>query len=339
MTNAAAPELAIVIPVLNEAAYIEACIASLLPQAQAAGATIMVMDGGSTDGTQAIVAALARRHAAMSLIENPKRIQSAAVNLAARIAPASVRLLLRADAHAAYPPNFVALCVAALRANDATSVVVPMRTTGLGGLQNAIAAVQNSRLGNGGAAHRAGGVSGFVDHGHHAVFDRAFFLGLGGYDESFTHNEDAEFDRRAIDAGGRIWMCREAAITYYPRRTLSALARQYFRHGAGRMRTLRRHRLLPRPRQLAAPAILVGSLLCAAMLPFSPWFAIFPASYVAACLIWALISAAQTGDPWLLGIGPAAIVTHISWGAGFLAEAMKRRTHGEIGKGAAVGSV
>ena len=323
-----APDLAVVVPVLNEAAYIETCMATLLPQARAAGAVIMVMDGGSTDGTRDILAALARRHADVKFIDNPHRIQSAAVNLAARSAPSSVKLLLRADAHASYPPDFIDLCMTALRENKATSVVVPMHTAGLGGLQNAIAAVQNSRLGNGGAAHRAGGASGFVDHGHHAMVDRAFFLSLGGYDESFSHNEDAELDRRAVAAGGRIWMCREAAITYFPRRNLGALARQYFRHGAGRMRTLRRHSLWPRPRQLAAPIILAASLLSLALLPFSPWFMLFPAAYAGACLVWALVSAARARDPWLVGIAPAAIVTHLAWGSGFLTETLRPRQEG-----------
>lgn len=322
MTEIAAPSLAVVMPVLNEADYIGACIDSLLPQVRAAGAIIMVMDGGSTDGTRDIIGNLARQHKDVLLLDNPRRIQSAALNMAARMAPPSVNLLLRADAHAAYPPDFIGACVAALRAHGATSVVVPMHTAGKGGVQNAIAAVQNSRLGNGGAAHRAGGTSGFVEHGHHALFDRAFFLRLGGYDESFTHNEDAELDRRAVAAGGRIWMCREAVMTYFPRRTLGALARQYFKHGAGRMRTLRLHHLLPRPRQLAAPMILVASLLSLALLPFSLWFALFPAAYAGACLIWAVIATLRARDPWLIFIAPAAMVTHFAWAAGFLREAL-----------------
>ena len=132
-------------------------------------------------------------------------------------------------------------------------------------------------------------------------------------------------------------MCREAAITYFPRRTLGALARQYFKHGAGRMRTLRRHRLMPRPRQLAAPSIVIMSLVSVAMVPVSLWFVLLPASYVATCLIWALISAIRTRDPWLLGIGPAAIVTHMSWGIGFLIAALAIQNQRNLQRGPAVG--
>ncbi len=65
-------------------------------------------------------------------------------------------------------------------------MVVPLRTIGVTPLQRAIAAAQNSRLGNGGSAHRLGGISGYVSHGHHAIFDRREFLRVGGYDESFS---------------------------------------------------------------------------------------------------------------------------------------------------------
>jgi succinoglycan biosynthesis protein ExoA len=323
MSSLQEAELAVVIPVLNESAYIAACLHSLLPQAREAGAVLMVMDGGSTDGTQSIVARLAQDHPELSLLNNPKRIQSAAVNLAAQIAPPSVRLLLRADAHSLYPPNFIATCVAALHANHATSVVVPMHTVGRGGLQNAIATVQASRLGNGGSAHRVGGRSGFVDHGHHALFDREFFLKLGGYDEGFSHNEDAELDRRAIAAGGRVWMCAEAAITYFPRRSLGALARQYCNFGSGRMRMLRRHHLRPKPRQMAAPTILILCVLSLLLLPLSPWFGLFLALYAGSCVLWAVISAVRSRDPWLLGVAPAAMVVHLAWGFGFLREALR----------------
>ena len=317
--------VAVVIPVLNEERHIESCLETLLDQAGPLDADILVLDGGSTDATRAIVARLQARHARLTLHDNPARLQSAAMNLAASIAPADVTVLLRADAHAGYPVGFIGLCVTALRHNDATAVVVPMRTVGVSGMQRAIAAVQNSRLGNGGSAHRVGGQSGFVDHGHHAAFDRAFFQFVGGYDPSFSHNEDAEFDERARRAGGRIWMCAAAAIDYFPRSQLGPLARQYFRHGSGRARTMLKHRMQPRPRQMAAPAILAGCVGGVVLMPVSLWFAIGPLSYAFACAMWGGIAAARARDAWLLAIAPAAMTVHLSWGAGFLSTLLTAR--------------
>ncbi len=310
-------KIVIVLPVLNEARHIEACLTSLLAQAKAVDAHVMVIDGGSTDATRDIVQSLQPMHARLALVDNPARLQSAAVNLAERLAPRDATVMIRADAHAHYPDNFVALCVSALRAQGATSVVVPMQTVAHGGMQRAIAAAQNSRLGNGGAAHRAHGVSGPVDHGHHAAFDLAFFRKIGGYDTSFSHNEDAEHDVRAHVAGGRVWMCREAPILYIPRDRLWPLARQYARHGAGRARTLLKHRLAPRPRQLAAPAILVGCLLGLILSPITTWSLVLPALYAVGCVAWSCVAAWRARDALLLAMAPAAMTMHLSWAVGF----------------------
>jgi succinoglycan biosynthesis protein ExoA len=310
--------VAIVVPVLNEERYIAASLTTLLDQAAEIDACVMVMDGGSRDATRAIVTGLMASHQRLSLHANPGRLQSAAVNLAAVIADPDVTVLVRADAHAGYPPGFVATCVDALRRHDATAVVVPMRTVGIGGMQRAIAAVQNSRLGNGGSAHRTGGVSGFVDHGHHAVFDRAFFQRIGGYDETFSHNEDAELDERARRAGGRIWMCVDAVMDYFPRDRLWPLARQYFNHGKGRACTMLKHRMRPKPRQMAAPVILLGCAGGLVLMPLIAWFGLVPLAYALGCGLWGVVAAARGRDPWLLAVAPAAMAVHLGWGAGFL---------------------
>ena len=318
------PFLAVVIPVLYEEGYIEPCLRSLLPQLPPGRHEVLVMDGGSTDRTPAIVAALAREHPALRLVPNPRRIQSAACNLAARIADPRATVLLRADAHADYPPGFVASCLAALEQSGATSVVVPMRTVGVLPFQRAVAAAQNSRLGNGGSAHRgrgrSGPRSGPVEHGHHAAFRRDFFLRLGGYDERFTHNEDAEHDLRALAAGGRVWMCGDAPVTYFPRTTPQALWRQYLRHGAGRARTLLTHRRIPRPRQAVPLAVLAGTVGGLALSPLVPGLLALPVSYALLCLGWGVAASVRARDPALLGMALAAAIMHHAWAVGFLRE-------------------
>ncbi len=320
------PFVSIAVPALNEEHYIEACLASLAGQWPEGYYEILVMDGGSTDRTVPIVEAARRRCDAIVLVANPGRLQSAAMNLAARIASPRATVLVRADAHALYPADFIQQCVDALLLNGATSVVVPMRNQARPGaiLQAAIAAAQSSRLGNGGAAHRTNPRSGFVEHGHHAVFDLAFFRRIGGYDESFTHNEDAELDIRAIKAGGRIWMCAGASVTYYPRDRFGSLARQYFRHGAGRARTLLKHRLKPKPRQMMPVAALACSAAGLIAAPFLPVFAVIASMYPAICLAWGGMQAIRRRDPRLLVGGAVLMTMHLAWATGFLAGGLRR---------------
>lgn len=311
--------VSVVVPALNEERYIGACVESLLTQQPGERIEILVVDGGSSDATCDIVRKLQQRHVGVRLLNNPGRIQSAGINLVARMAAPQSSVLLRADAHALYPPDFVRTCLAALRDSGASSVVVPMRTLGHDGFQRAVAAAQNSRLGNGGSPHRSAGASRFVEHGHHAAFDRRFFLALGGYDERFTHNEDAEFDHRLRLAGGRIWLCCEAAVTYFPRRDPAGLAKQYYRHGRGRARMLLLHRIRPQMRQLApllALATLAGGF---ALTPLEPVFALGPALYFGLCAGWGAGAALRRRDPWLLAMGAAAVIMHLSWATGFLA--------------------
>ena len=99
--------ITLAVPVLNEESYIASCLESLLTQGDTHRLEILVLDGGSQDRTAAIVREMAARHPEIRLVENPARLQSAAVNLAARIAARESRILLRADAHAWYPPGFV----------------------------------------------------------------------------------------------------------------------------------------------------------------------------------------------------------------------------------------
>ncbi len=319
MAEAAHAFVAIVMPALNEEKYIESAIRSVLPAEGEMPVELLVMDGGSTDDTRAIVARLAAQDERIRLVHNEGRIQSAGVNLAARIASPQAHYIVRADCHAIYPPGFVRQCIETIIAHHATSVVIAMRTRGRSLMQSAIAAAQNSRLGNGGSAHRRQGLTGFVDHGHHAAFDRAAFRAVGGYDENCAYNEDAELDKRIMAAGGRIYLNGNIAIDYFPRDRLSSLARQYANHGWGRANTLIKHGGMPQIRQVLPVIVLLGCVAGLALgLTVHPVFLLVPASYLAAACIWGVLLAVdQRTLPPLLS-GPAAIVMHLAWAAGFL---------------------
>lgn len=308
-------DVLVVIPCLNEEAHLPGLLAAL--DREAPSATIVVADGGSTDASRAIVADHAARNASVHLLDNPKRLQSAGINLAVATFGESKRWLARIDAHCHYPADYVAGLIAAAHASSANAVVVPMRSIGVGCFQRAAAAAQNSRLGTGGSPHRHVGAGRFVDHGHHALFEMDRFRELGGYDESFSHNEDAELDHRQTLSGARIWLEPSLALDYLPRASPVALFRQYWHYGAGRARTLALHRMPIKLRQLiplaVAPAV--------AILPLTPWI---PAAAVpAAC--WAGLSLAygaviglRSGDRCAMLSGVAAMISHLAWSLGFL---------------------
>lgn len=310
--------VSIVMPALNEERHIAHAIQSIRPADDAFDFEILVVDGGSVDATSRIVTELAVADPRIKIIQNPARTQATGVNLAARVADPRATVLLRADCHAEYPPDFVALCLKALKERDCASVVVPMLTVGSGCLQSAIAAAQNSRLGNGGSLHRLAGSSGYVEHGHHAAFNRAAFLSVGGYAEDMKANEDAELDRRMTLAGYRIWLCGDATMKYFPRASVSGLARQYFAYGWGRATTCLRHRMLPRARQMAPVAALIVTSMSLIGGFFDPRLLLVSLAYMGGCVLWGIAAAARARKACLALSGPMAILMHMSWGSGFL---------------------
>jgi glycosyltransferase involved in cell wall biosynthesis len=313
----------IVVPVLNEVQHIAAVLRGLAPFAQRSGATVVVADGGSTDGTQDIVRQITGTDATVRLIDNPKRLQSAAVNLAVATFGHASDWLLRIDAHSEYPPDYADRLLEEAQRTGADSVVVSMTAVGDGLMQRMIAVAQNSRLGNGGSAHRRRAQGRWVDHGHHALMRIAAFRDVGGYDESFSHNEDAELDHRLRAAGFRIWLTAETGLTYFPRRTLSALLLQYFRFGKGRARNLMKHRTGPAPRQMVvaalAPAVLLGLAT-----PVHPVFALPAVLWVLACLGGGVALALSGREPLAVFAGFLAGAMHLAWSAGFWAQTLPR---------------
>lgn len=309
----------IVIPTLNEALHIGAVVRLLAEEIpESADACIVVVDGGSTDGTQGIVAALAREYPVAHCIDNFARVQSAGINLALQAFGQDAEVLIRCDAHASYPERYCGRLLDSLERSGADAVVVAMDSVGRTQMQRAVAWVSNSIVGTGGSAHRGGHRSGFVDHGHHAAFRVDTFRRAGGYDEKFTHNEDAEFDCRQRALGAKLYLDADIRVQYAPRSSWRGLARQYYQYGAGRSRTLHRHPTSIRLRQMAVPANLV---LCGLAVCLSPWFAgllIWPAAYFLALTTTSLAFAARRHSLVGLLTGPAAAVMHTAWAAGFI---------------------
>lgn len=306
----------IVIPCLDEADHIASVIDTVAPSAERLDMAILVVDGGSGDGTREIVREMAAANPRLRLLDNEKKIQSAAVNLAVEKFGGGFENLIRIDAHGDYPAAYCDRLVEEAGATGADAVVVSMKTRGIGAFQKATAAAQNSRLGNGGSAHRLVSKGRWTDHGHHALIRVEPFRAVGGYDESFSHNEDAEFDYRLTKAGYRIWLTEKTHMVYYPRASVASLFRQYLGYGRGRARNILKHRVVPKGRQmiplLVAPAVAGTSLALlnwAALLPVGMWAAL--------CLGYGAWIAIRQRDPWGPLAGFAAMVMHLAWSAGF----------------------
>lgn len=310
----------VVIPCLNEAAHLQPLLDTLRRDPAAGDARFVIADGGSTDASIAIVRKAAKDDARIVLLNNPARIQSAGVNAAVRAYGGDAEFLIRVDAHASYPPNYLSNLLAAQRQSGADAVTVSMRAAARPGacFQRAAAAAQNSVLGAGGSLHRKAGARRWVDHGHHALMRVRSFHATGGYDETFTHNEDAEFDTRLTATGGRILLAADILIDYFPRATPGGLARQYVKYGEGRARTALKHKMPLKLRQLAPAAIAPIVTLSLGLAPVAPIAALPAALWLAACLGGGLFLGVKQRQICACAAGVPAAIMHFAWSIGFL---------------------
>ena len=261
------PLVTVAIPCLDEEAYIEACIQSVQAQAWPRDRLeILVADGMSVDATREILGRLAAADARIRLVDNPARIQAAGLNECIRRARGDV--IVRIDVHADYAPDFVQKCVAVLERTGADNVGGAARPKARTFFQRCVAAALRSPLGIGGSKYRKSEEEGFVESVWPGAFDRRVFERVGMFDPNAITNEDAELNQRILDSGGRVYMSREIVSHYYPRGSMRALSRQYFKYGQGRARTLLKHRKLLSIR----PALpFLGLMGEAIVLGVAPW--------------------------------------------------------------------
>lgn len=224
-------KLSVIVPIYNEERFIEACVASLLaqdfPQEEM---ELLLVDGASTDRTPELLEKLAKEHpSVIRVLQNPKRIQSAAMNLGAKAARGTY--LIRVDAHADYPPNYFSRCVSLMEETGAQNVGCIWNTQGKTPKAQMIAMMLTSPFGVGGAAFRTGGKSGWVDTVPFGTFRKDYYESIGGFDERLARSEDNEINYRIRKNGGKIYMTDEMAVTYYCRETVSALGRMAFANG------------------------------------------------------------------------------------------------------------
>jgi glycosyltransferase involved in cell wall biosynthesis len=123
----------VVIPCLNEAEHVARVARQMCAAVARHGGLVVVVDGGSTDQTRAIVADLARETPNLRLLDNPARRQASAVNAAVAAFGQGHTHLIRVDAHSFYPDDFVDILLAEALATGAASVVVGMIAAGEGG--------------------------------------------------------------------------------------------------------------------------------------------------------------------------------------------------------------
>jgi hypothetical protein len=222
------------------------------------------------------------------------------------------------DVHCEYAPDYVRKCVEVLEGTGADNVGGAQRPRANTRFQRALCAALSSPLGVGGAKYRSADREGYVDTVFLGAFRRQVFETVGLWDPRAITNEDAELNQRIIDAGGRIYLSREIVVHYFPRDSFRALAKQYFRYGRGRARTLLKLRSLPTIRPLV-PFLMVAGASGMILLP--PLWPVAPIAFATYALATGAEAVRLAGHEtaMMTTIWAILAILHASHGAGFAA--------------------
>ena len=305
------PSVSVILPVLNEADFIENVLDDLTRQDYEGPLEIVVADGGSVDGTLDVLSEWSK-DSRVRVIANPRRRQAFGLNLAA--AEATGPILVRADGHTRYAQNYVSASVAAL-SQVGGAVGGRMNPEGANGVGKAVAAVMNSPLTMGpGRFHHALRRE-EVDTVYLGSFLKEDYDAVGGF-RSFPSgsSEDADFYYRWRRSGRKVFVDPAIETVYSPRVSMASLWRQYWRYGRGKTEMLWLNGRLPSSRPLA-PILLVLALalsLTVGFLAVSWWPLI---AVIAVWLMTLLIVGGRSGESVALVVVAAGIM-HVAYGLG-----------------------
>ncbi len=251
------PSVTVLLPVLNEAPTIDACLESLAAQDYDGQVTIVVADGGSTDDTADRVEGWKDR-LAITIIPNPRHRQAHGLNTAAEAATGTI--LVRADGHTTYAPDYLSRSVEALTASTAVAVggrLAPEGTTPFG---RAVASAMTSPLGIGPGRFHHSSTTESVDTVYLGAFRKDDLVRIGGF-RSFPSGavEDADLFFRWRREDRKVLLDPSIKSTYRPRQTPGSLARQFFRYGQGKAEMLYVNGRWPSWRPAAPLALVLGT--------------------------------------------------------------------------------
>ena len=308
-------EISVILPIRNEEKYLADAVSAILAQHYDGKLEVILAVAPSTDKTLEIAQQLHINDPRVVIVDNPTGRTAAGLNLA--IAASQYSIIVRVDGHSNVPSNYCQLVSEILEKTGAVNVGGVMAAEGQSLFQRSVARAMRSPLGVGASRFHIGGSAGEVDTVYLGAFRKEALVAIGGFDERFTRAQDWELNFRLRQAGGVIFFDPRLIVTYRPRSTIKALAKQYFEYGRWRRVISRRHQGTINYRYLAPPFTVAATTLSLLLgWLISPYLLIPALVYAVFILIASVIIGKNAGE--ILCLPTILLTMHISWGFGFL---------------------
>ncbi len=324
------PFVTVIIPIRNEARYIEQTLNSVLAQDYSHKCVeVLILDGMSNDGTRKICEEIIQQVSIfpIQILDNPKNIVPSALNIGFRHAKGDV--VIRVDGHCEIAPNYITECVKHLleKNGDENRTLVgvggPIETVGETAIAKTISIAMSSVFGVGRTFGRTvKNRKMVVDTIAFPAYKHDIINRFGEFDEELLCNEDDEYHYRICKHGGQLVLAPSIRSRYYCRDSFAKLWHQYIKYGLWKVRVLQKH-----PHQIRlhkfVPPVFVGSLLISLFLAVLwplVWY-IFTSIlgiYLFANLIASLWAMSRNNWNPLFWLPVTYAIIHIGYGLGFL---------------------
>lgn len=327
---ASMPLVTVVAVVRDEEPYLEAMVRSILGQDYPHPLHMVLAVGPSRDRTREIADKLAAETGRVTVVDNPTGSKPLGLNAGLERMPEGHSIFVRVDGHTVAEPSYVRRAVEALQAAGADGVGGRMLPVGDTPVQKAVARAMSHPAGLGAASFHTGGSAGPAETVYLGTFRREALERVGGYSPLYVRAQDWELCLRLRNSGSLLWFDPSLVVEYKPRRSLGAVATQFWRTGMWRREVVRRNPGTASMRYLAPPTavlVLAVSVLVAVagavtgLVPLLVAGLVPPLAYLLG-VVGASVHAATRHPRLDLSSAlrlPATIVTmHMSWGAGFL---------------------
>ena len=292
-----------VMPVRNEEKYLASAVESVFVQVAPGKTELILAIAPSIDKTRAIAEELQSKFKSLKIVDNPTGDTASGLNLA--IAAASYDVVVRVDAHSQLTENYLTTALEVLSETGAANVGGRMHAVGVSPLQQAVAFGYNNRVGLGGGSFHVGGKAGAVETVYLGVFQKSWLQEVGGFDPKWVRGQDWELNQRIRSAGGVVWFDPRLVVNYFPRSSLSALARQFYQTGVWRGALTRQAPFQSSIRYWIPPLFVV-----AALFGFPLWLYLLFIGLIA-------FNALELPNGVKLRVLLVLPTMHFSWGIGF----------------------
>jgi succinoglycan biosynthesis protein ExoA len=258
-----APLVSVVVPCRNEEAFIAEAVGSILANDWPADSLeVLVVDGMSDDGTRDVVKAIATRDARVRLVDNPALFAGGAMRVG--VAAARGEYVVRVDAHAEIPPDYIITGVSILEGHpEIWAAGGPVDRVAVGEEGRLVAAINSNIFATGNTPVRVGRLEGPVDAVLYPVWRRDVFERVGDFDESLVRNQDDDHHYRIRAAGGVIFQTQKMRAKYFVRGSVRQLLRQYTQYAFWKVAVAKKHGRFIDWKPLVPPAFFAALVITA----------------------------------------------------------------------------